>query len=99
MVPVIRDADRLSFAAIEKAIAGFAAKAREGTISVDDLQGGHLHDHQRRDLRLAALDADPQPAAERHPRHARHQEAAGRRRRPDRDPTDDVPAPSPTTTA
>ncbi len=40
MVPVIRDADRLSFAAIEKAIAGFAAKAREGTIAVDDLRGG-----------------------------------------------------------
>jgi 2-oxoglutarate dehydrogenase E2 component (dihydrolipoamide succinyltransferase) len=40
MVPVIRDADQLSFAAIEKTIAGFAAKAREGTISVDDLRGG-----------------------------------------------------------
>jgi 2-oxoglutarate dehydrogenase E2 component (dihydrolipoamide succinyltransferase) len=40
MVPVVRDADRLSFAAIEKAIAGFAAKARDGTITVDDLQGG-----------------------------------------------------------
>ncbi len=40
MVPVVRDADRLSFAAIEKAIAGFATKAREGTIAVDDLQGG-----------------------------------------------------------
>ena len=40
MVPVIRDADRLSFAAIEKAIAAYAAKAREGTISVDDLRGG-----------------------------------------------------------
>jgi 2-oxoglutarate dehydrogenase E2 component (dihydrolipoamide succinyltransferase) len=40
MVPVIRDADRLSFAAIEKAIAGFATKVREGTIAVDDLQGG-----------------------------------------------------------
>jgi 2-oxoglutarate dehydrogenase E2 component (dihydrolipoamide succinyltransferase) len=40
MVPVIRDADRLSFAAIEKAIAGYAAKAREGTIGVDDLRGG-----------------------------------------------------------
>jgi 2-oxoglutarate dehydrogenase E2 component (dihydrolipoamide succinyltransferase) len=40
MVPVIRDADRLSFAAIEKTVAGFAAKAREGTISVDDLRGG-----------------------------------------------------------
>jgi 2-oxoglutarate dehydrogenase E2 component (dihydrolipoamide succinyltransferase) len=40
MVPVIRDADRLSFAAIEKTIAGFATKAREGTITVGDLQGG-----------------------------------------------------------
>jgi 2-oxoglutarate dehydrogenase E2 component (dihydrolipoamide succinyltransferase) len=40
MVPVVRDADRLSFAAIEKTIAGFATKAREGTISVDDLTGG-----------------------------------------------------------
>jgi 2-oxoglutarate dehydrogenase E2 component (dihydrolipoamide succinyltransferase) len=40
MVPVIRDADRLSFAAIEKTITGFATKAREGTITVGDLQGG-----------------------------------------------------------
>ena len=40
MVPVIRDADQLSFAAIEKTIGGFAAKAREGKISVDDLKGG-----------------------------------------------------------
>jgi 2-oxoglutarate dehydrogenase E2 component (dihydrolipoamide succinyltransferase) len=40
IVPVIRDADRLSFAEIEQAIAGFATRAREGTIAVDDLQGG-----------------------------------------------------------
>lgn len=40
MVPVIRDADRKSFAEIEKAIAAFAVKAREGTIAVSDLQGG-----------------------------------------------------------
>ena len=40
MVPVVRDADRLSFAGIEKAIAGFAAKARENQIAVSDLQGG-----------------------------------------------------------
>jgi 2-oxoglutarate dehydrogenase E2 component (dihydrolipoamide succinyltransferase) len=40
MVPVIRDADRLSFAEIEKAIAAYAAKAREGSIAVGDLQGG-----------------------------------------------------------
>jgi 2-oxoglutarate dehydrogenase E2 component (dihydrolipoamide succinyltransferase) len=40
MVPVIRDADQLSFAGIEKAIVAYATKAREGTISVSDLQGG-----------------------------------------------------------
>jgi 2-oxoglutarate dehydrogenase E2 component (dihydrolipoamide succinyltransferase) len=40
MVPVLRDADHLSFAGIEKGIGGFATKAREGTISVSDLQGG-----------------------------------------------------------
>ena len=40
MVPVIRDADSLSFAGLEKAVAGYAVKAREGTISVNDLQGG-----------------------------------------------------------
>ena len=40
MVPVIRDADKLSFADVEKAIGAFAVKAREGTISVADLQGG-----------------------------------------------------------
>jgi 2-oxoglutarate dehydrogenase E2 component (dihydrolipoamide succinyltransferase) len=40
MVPVLRDADRLSFAAIEKTIGDFAKKARENAITVDDLQGG-----------------------------------------------------------
>jgi 2-oxoglutarate dehydrogenase E2 component (dihydrolipoamide succinyltransferase) len=40
MVPVLRDADQLSFAAIEKGITALAAKARENKISVSDLQGG-----------------------------------------------------------
>jgi 2-oxoglutarate dehydrogenase E2 component (dihydrolipoamide succinyltransferase) len=40
MVPVIRDADKLSFAQVEKAIADLAARARDGTITVADLQGG-----------------------------------------------------------
>jgi 2-oxoglutarate dehydrogenase E2 component (dihydrolipoamide succinyltransferase) len=40
MVPVLRDADRLSFAAIEKTIAELAEKARTGKISVQELQGG-----------------------------------------------------------
>jgi 2-oxoglutarate dehydrogenase E2 component (dihydrolipoamide succinyltransferase) len=40
MVPIVRDADRKSFADIEKTIAEMAGKAREGKITVNDLQGG-----------------------------------------------------------
>ena len=40
MVPIARDADRKSFADIEKTIADMAKKAREGKITVNDLQGG-----------------------------------------------------------
>ncbi len=40
IVPVVRDCDQQSFAGIEATLAGFAAKAREGKIGLDDLQGG-----------------------------------------------------------
>lgn len=40
VVPVIRDADRLHFNEIEKTIRGFAEKAENGKLSLDDLQGG-----------------------------------------------------------
>lgn len=40
VVPVVRDCDKLSFAEIERAIEKYAKKAREGGLSVDDLQGG-----------------------------------------------------------
>lgn len=40
MVPVVRDADLKSFAEIEKEIAAFAARAREGTITIEELTGG-----------------------------------------------------------
>ena len=40
VVPVLRDADRLSFAAIEKTIKDFAAKVESGTLSLEDLRGG-----------------------------------------------------------
>src|SRR5439155_18254231 len=38
-VPVLRNADQLSFAQIEKEIANLAQKARDGKITVTDLQG------------------------------------------------------------
>src|SRR5260370_37109359 len=40
MVPVLRAADKLTFAQIEKGIADLAMKARDGKITVADLQGG-----------------------------------------------------------
>jgi 2-oxoglutarate dehydrogenase E2 component (dihydrolipoamide succinyltransferase) len=40
IVPVLRDADHMSFADIEKSIAGFAGRARAGTITMEELTGG-----------------------------------------------------------
>ncbi|MGG3925965.1 2-oxoglutarate dehydrogenase complex dihydrolipoyllysine-residue succinyltransferase [Metabacillus fastidiosus] len=40
VVPVVRDADRLNFAAIEGEILNLAVKARENKLSLQDLQGG-----------------------------------------------------------
>jgi 2-oxoglutarate dehydrogenase E2 component (dihydrolipoamide succinyltransferase) len=40
VVPVLRHAEQLGFAAIEKGIRGFAAKAKEGKLGLDDMQGG-----------------------------------------------------------
>jgi len=39
-VPVLRDADVMDFAAIERGIAAYAQRAREGKISLEDLSGG-----------------------------------------------------------
>ena len=40
IVPVLRDADQLTFADIEKSIGNFAARARAGTITIEELTGG-----------------------------------------------------------
>ncbi|MDB4069853.1 2-oxoglutarate dehydrogenase complex dihydrolipoyllysine-residue succinyltransferase [Candidatus Pelagibacter sp.] len=40
VVPVLRDADQLSFADIEKNIKAISEKARDGKITIEDLQGG-----------------------------------------------------------
>lgn len=40
VVPVIRDADKMGFAQIEKTISGFGKAAREGTLKLDELSGG-----------------------------------------------------------
>jgi len=40
VVPVIRDAHAMSFAEIEKAIAAFGKKAKDGTLTIDEMTGG-----------------------------------------------------------
>jgi 2-oxoglutarate dehydrogenase E2 component (dihydrolipoamide succinyltransferase) len=40
VVPVVRDADRLSLAGIEKAIADFGKRARDGALKIEEIQGG-----------------------------------------------------------
>jgi 2-oxoglutarate dehydrogenase E2 component (dihydrolipoamide succinyltransferase) len=40
VVPVIRDADRMTFPQIEHAIRDFAKKAQDGTLTLEDLRGG-----------------------------------------------------------
>ena len=51
VVPVVRNADAMSFAEIEKAIAAFGKKAKDGTLTVEDMTGRHLHHLQRRRVR------------------------------------------------
>lgn len=40
IVPVLRDADRMGFADLEKAVTGFAERARNGSITIEELTGG-----------------------------------------------------------
>src|SRR5215831_6042119 len=40
VVPVVRDADTMSLATIEKTIADFGKRARDGALKIDDMQGG-----------------------------------------------------------
>jgi 2-oxoglutarate dehydrogenase E2 component (dihydrolipoamide succinyltransferase) len=40
VVPVVRDVDQMNLAEIEAAIAGYGKKARDGQLSIEDMQGG-----------------------------------------------------------
>jgi 2-oxoglutarate dehydrogenase E2 component (dihydrolipoamide succinyltransferase) len=40
VVPVLRDAERMTFPQVEKAIRDYAAKANDGTLTLEDLRGG-----------------------------------------------------------
>ena len=79
VVPVLRNADAMSFSAIEGGIRDFAKRAQDGSLTLEDLAGRHLHHHQRRRLRLAAQHPDPEPAPGGHPGAAQDSGPAGGR--------------------
>ena len=91
VVPILRDADQLSIAEIEKTDRRIR-QARAGRQA--DGRGAdrrHVHDQQRRRVRLDAVDADHQSAAVGDPRRACDQGARGRRERPGRRAADELP--------
>ena len=59
VVPVIRDADGMDLAGVEKAIGEAGKKGPRRRPGPGGPAGGHLHDLQRRRLRLAHVHADP----------------------------------------
>jgi hypothetical protein len=94
VVPVLRDADAHDASPrSRRPSATSASSARDGKLKHGRPAGRHLHHHQRRHLRLADVDADPQRAAVRHSRHAQDPGPADGGRRPGRDPPDDVSRP------
>ena len=86
-------------ASIEKGIGELGRKARDGKLVDRRPDRRHLHHLQRRRLRLADVDADPQSAAVGDPRHAQDPAAAHGGGRRGQGAADDVPRRVTTTTA
>ena len=98
IVPVIRQAQRLSLEGLAAAIADLAERARDEAARARRRPRRHVHDHQPGPVRRGARDADHQPAAGRRSSTSRRSSSGRsssttrRRRRLDRDPPDDLPA-------
>ena len=70
VVPVLRDADRLTMAEIESAIRDYGERAQNARLTLEENYRRHLYHHQRRRVRLAHVHPDPESAAKRDPGHA-----------------------------
>ena len=90
VVPVIRDADRMSFPQLELAIRDFRRPRSGRNADARGPQGRHVYNHQWRGLRVTVEHADPQPAPGRHPRPAQDSGPGGPGQRAGCHPTDDV---------
>ena len=74
VVPVLNDADQMSFAGIEKAIAEMGAKARDGKLSMADMSGGTFTISNGGVYGSLMSSPILNPPAIRHPRHAQIQD-------------------------
>jgi 2-oxoglutarate dehydrogenase E2 component (dihydrolipoamide succinyltransferase) len=92
MVPVVREADRKNFAEIEKDIAAYGQKAKDGKITIDDLSGGvfTISNGGIFGSMLSTPILNPPQSAS---WHAQHRRAPRRPRRPGRHRPHDVPRP------
>ena len=70
IVPIVRDADTKSFAALEKEIADYARAAREGSLAIEDLTGGTFTITNGGVFGSLMSTPDRERTAERHSRHA-----------------------------
>ncbi len=93
VVPVLRDADRLGFADIELGIRDFAARAGNGSLTLEDLKGGTFTITNGGVFGSHDEHAHPQSAAGGHPRPPQDRRSRGGGERPGRHPADDVPGP------
>ena len=90
VVPVVRDCDHKSIADIEKSIADFGRRARDGQLKIDEMQGGTFtitNGGIYGSLMSTPILNAPQSG---HSRHAQDPGAADGDRRQDRNPPDDV---------
>ncbi len=91
VVPVLRNADQMGFSDIEKGIGELGVKARDGKLSMADMQGGTFTISNGGVYGSLMSSAHPQPPAVRHPRDAQDPGPAHGGRRRDRGAPDDVP--------
>ena len=90
VVPVVRDADKKSFAELERDIADYAKKAREGKLKIEELQGGTFYHFERRRLWLAPEHANFESATKRNSGYAQNHGAPDRSERCSGSAPDDV---------
>ena len=91
VVPIVRNADQLSLADIEKKIAEYGVKARDGKLSIEEMTGGTFSISNGGVFGSDVVHADYQSAAVGHSGRARNEGTRGGRERPDRDSSDELP--------